>query len=156
MKILQLVVAILIAQSAGIIGSIFTAPAIPEWYAQLEKPDFQPPDWIFGPVWVTLYTLIGIASYVIWRKRAEKPAAGKALFVYALHLSVNALWPVLFFGLREPGWAMVGIVLLWVMIAWVMQLFYRVDRRAAYLMIPYLLWVSYAALLNYAIWQMNK
>ncbi|MCJ8500704.1 TspO/MBR family protein [Desulfatitalea alkaliphila] len=155
MKVLQLIIAILIAQCAGLIGSLFTTPAIPTWYAQLVKPVFTPPGWLFGPVWLSLYSLMGIASFWIWRRRGRHPLAGKALVVYGVHLAFNALWSVLFFGLKNPGLAFVEIVLLWGMIGVTGILFFQVDRRAAYLLVPYWLWVSYAAVLNFSIWQLN-
>jgi translocator protein len=152
---IELIIAVLIAQTAGIIGAFFTAPAIPTWYAQLEKPDFHPPDGLFGPVWVALYTLMGVASFLVWRKRGANPYASGSLVAYAVHLMFNALWPVVFFGLRRPDWAFALIVVLWAMILTVMVLFFRVDRRATYLMLPYILWVSYAAVLNFSILQLN-
>lgn len=155
MKMVRLIVAVLVAQSAGLIGSLFTTPAIPTWYAHLEKPAFTPPGWIFGPVWVMLYTFMGIASFLVWQKRQANPVADKALVVYTVHLIMNALWSVLFFGLKSPGSAFVEIVILWFMILAVIKLFHRVDWRAAYLMMPYVLWVSFAAVLNFAIWRMN-
>lgn len=155
MKTLQLIIAILIAQSAGLIGSVFTTPAIPTWYAQLVKPAFNPPGWLFGPVWLSLYSLMGIASFWIWRQRRHHPLAGKALVVYGVHLVFNALWSVLFFGLKNPGLAFVEIVALWGMIGVTVFLFFQVDRRAAYLLVPYWLWVSYAAVLHFSIWQLN-
>ena len=155
MKIIQLITAIIIAQCAGLIGSLFTAPAIPTWYAQLNKPEFNPPDGVFGPVWLVLYTLMGLSSYLVWQKRATNPIAGRAIVVYAVHLVFNALWSVLFFGLKNPGLALVEIILLWALILAVIVLFFRAERLAAYLMIPYLLWVSFAVGLNYSIWRLN-
>jgi translocator protein len=155
MRTTRLIIAVLAAQSAGLIGSLFTTPAIPTWYTHLAKPGFTPPGWIFGPVWITLYTLMGIASFLVWQKREANPTANKALVVYAVHLVLNALWSVLFFGLKSPGLAFVEIVILWCMILVVINLFLRVNRRAAYLMTPYILWVSFAAVLNFAIWRMN-
>lgn len=155
MRTTRLIIAVLVAQSAGLIGSLFTTPAIPTWYVHLDKPGFTPPGWIFGPVWITLYALMGIASFWVWQKREANPTANKALVVYAVHLVLNALWSFLFFGLKSPGLAFVEIVVLWCMILAVINLFLRVDPRAAYLMIPYILWVSFAAVLNFAIWRMN-
>lgn len=155
MKTVRFIIAILIAQAAGLLGSLFTTPAIPTWYAQLQKPAFTPPGWVFGPVWITLYALMGIASFLVWRKRSVDSTADKALVVYGIHLILNVLWSVLFFGLQQPASAFLGIVLLWGMIVWVIVLFFRIDRLAAYLMGPYIFWVSFASMLNFAIWRMN-
>jgi translocator protein len=155
MGIIRLVIAILIAQAAGLIGSLFTTPRIPTWYADLIKPDFTPPGWVFGPAWVALYTLMGIASLRIWQRRHTPGPARSALVLYGVQLFFNVLWSVLFFGMRNPGLALIEIVVLWGMILWMMALFYRIDRYAAYLLIPYAVWVAFAAVLNFSIWRLN-
>jgi len=155
MGIIRLVIAILIAQAAGLIGSLFTTPQIPTWYADLNKPDFTPPGWVFGPVWTALYTLMGIASLRIWQRRQTHGPARKALVLYGVHLFFNVLWSVLFFGMRNPGLALIEIVVLWGVILWLMGLFYRIDRYAAYLLVPYAVWVAFAAVLNFSIWRLN-
>lgn len=155
MKLIQIITAILISQLAGFIGSFFTRPAIPLWYAALNKPAFNPPNWIFGPVWITLYTMMGIASYFIWQKRGSSTLATPALVLFAVHLAVNALWSFLFFGLKNPGIAFVDIILLWILILVLIILFYRIDQKSAWLLAPYFLWVSFASVLNYFIWRLN-
>lgn len=154
-KFITAIIFILISQAAGIIGSVFTSSAIPVWYATLNKPSFNPPGWLFGPVWVLLYTLMGIAAYLIWQKLGESNIARGAIILFFVHLAFNALWSILFFGLHNPFLAFLEIILLWGMILALIILFYQVDKRAAYLFIPYILWVSFAAVLNFSIWRLN-
>lgn len=135
--------------AAGIIGSFFTFDAIPNYYANLNKPFFSPPNWVFGPVWTTLYVLIGISGYLAWRAKAQ------VLPVFAVQLALNSLWSILFFGMRMPFLAFLEILLLFAAIAYMMKLFHKADKRAAYLLIPYLLWVGFATLLNLAIVLLN-
>lgn len=146
---------ILISQSAGIIGSFFTAPAIAGWYAELNKPLFNPPSWIFAPVWISLYALMGIASYLIWVKRKKEKLANTALVIFFIHLIFNALWSIIFFGLKNPMWAFFEILILWVMVLILIIIFHKIDKKASYLLIPYVLWVSFATFLNFAIWILN-
>ncbi len=150
----RLIAAVLLCQAAGIIGSFFTAPAIPEWYASLVKPEFNPPSWLFAPVWITLYTLMGISLYLVW-KRKDKQDVTPALLIFFAQLVLNAIWSIIFFGLQSPFYAFIIIVFLWVLIAGSIYFFYRISKTAAYLLIPYILWVSFAAILNYFIWILN-
>jgi translocator protein len=146
---------ILLSLSAGAIGSIFTLPAISGWYASLAKPSFSPPNWLFGPVWTTLYVLMGISAYVVWKKGAGEKAANIALIIFAMQLVLNLEWSVVFFGMRSPHFALLAIFALWLMIVATIREFYKIDRRAAYLLVPYILWVSFAAVLNYFVWVLN-
>ncbi|PLX20848.1 TspO protein [Candidatus Parcubacteria bacterium] len=146
---------ILISQFAGIVGSIFTSSKIPTWYASINKPFFNPPGWLFGPVWIVLYAMMGYASYLIYLRRGENSLVNATLIVFFIHLALNALWSIIFFGLQNPMWAFFEIIILWIMIVLLVFLFYKIDRRAAYLLIPYLLWVSFASVLNFAIWKLN-
>lgn len=146
---------ILLSLSAGAIGSLFTLEAVPGWYATLAKPPFSPPGWVFGPVWTTLYVLMGISAYLVWQKGWQKKPVRFALCLFGLQLFLNALWSILFFGLRSPLYGLFGIIPLWLSIALCMRAFYPLDRRAAWLLIPYLLWVSFAAILNCQIWALN-
>lgn len=152
---LKLVVAIGASLSAGIIGSVFTAPAIPGWYAGLVRPALNPPSWVFGPVWTTLYVLMGIAAFLVWRNGWERKEVRAALGVFGLQLLLNASWSVVFFGLQSSGWALANIIALWFAIVWTMVLFYTISRPATYLLVPYILWVSFATYLNYALWILN-
>lgn len=160
-KIYRFIIAIAIVQGAGIIGAFFTAPAIEAWYAALEKPALNPPNWIFGPVWTALYFLMGVAVFLIWSSYAEQVDAlekrkrRNALVLFDMHLALNVLWSVLFFGLHNPFLAFLEIIVLWCSILWVIIVFYPLSRVAAYLLIPYIAWVSFAAYLNYSIWMLN-
>ena len=160
-KTLILVVFILITHLAGVIGSLFTAPSINNWYVFLEKPSFSPPNWLFAPAWLTLYTLMGIAAFLVWAvyNQATEEGAKKrrknTLWLYGIHLIFNALWSVIFFGLQNPAWAFFEIVILWILTLLVLLKFYKVKKAAGMLLLPYLLWVSFAATLNFFIWQWN-
>jgi len=151
----RFIFSVLLAQSAGVIGSFFTAPAISTWYETLTKPVFTPPGWVFGPVWILLYTVMGVALYLVWRHGLKDKRIRFAFMFFLVHLMVNASWSIVFFGLHNPLYGLFIIVLLWLMIALSTILFWRIDNRAGYLLVPYLLWVSFAAVLNYSIWLLN-
>ncbi len=151
---IALIISIVIAQLAGLIGSIFTFSSIPTWYAGLVKPVFSPPNWLFGPAWILLYTLMGIAAYLIWKKRQIK-GAKTSLWLYGIHLIFNVLWTVIFFGMKNPGLAFAEIIILWALILIVAMKFYKIKKSAGLLFIPYIAWVVFAAILNLAIWRLN-
>lgn len=140
-----LILFILISQLAGIIGTAFTMDAIPAWYMNLEKPWFTPPNWLFGPVWITLYTLMGISLYLIWEK---KPKTTRPYQIFGVQLILNAIWSIIFFGLRNPTAALTDIIALWISILATIMIFYKHSKKAAIIMIPYLVWVSIATALN--------
>jgi translocator protein len=144
----KLLISIIVCLSAGLIGSLFTFAAIPTWYAGLIKPSFSPPNWIFGPVWTTLYILMGIAMYLVWQKKRK-------LTLFLIHLGFNAGWSIVFFGLHSIAGGMVTIVILWGLIVALIREFYRIDRRASYLLVPYLVWVSFASVLNFSLISLN-
>jgi tryptophan-rich sensory protein len=154
-KFFKLAIAVVVAEAAGIIGAVFTAPAIPVWYATLVKPAFNPPAWVFGPVWTTLFLLMGIAAFLVWQKGLKKKQVRVALLLFVLQLGLNTLWSIIFFGLRSPGGALIEIVFLWLAIAATIAAFYKISKPAAWLMVPYIMWVSFAAFLNYSIWIVN-
>lgn len=154
-NILKLVASIIVCQIAGLLGSIVTTPAIPTWYETLNKPFFTPPNWIFGPVWTGLYILMGISLFMVWEKRADYPRLKTALVFFFAQLILNALWSVAFFGLRSPLLGLIDIVLLWIAILLTIKIFFRILRRAALLLLPYILWVSFAVLLNFSLWILN-
>lgn len=154
-NIWRLIIAIGLSLSAGAIGSIFTMPAIPGWYAVLQKPDLSPPDWLFGPVWTMLYILMGVAAFIIWKRGLDKKEVKIALVIFGIQLALNVLWSVMFFGLQDPGLALIEIIVLWLAILFTIIVFYRISRVAAFLLLPYILWVSFASYLNYAIWMLN-
>lgn len=154
-KIVQAIVSILGCLSVGIVGSLFTAPAIPNWYSTLSKPFFSPPSWVFGPAWTILYILIGISLFLVWTKKADSDIKRNALYIFFAQLFLNAIWSPIFFGLQSPFTALIIIALLWVTIIININVFYKVSKTAALLLIPYLLWVSFATVLNFALWQLN-
>lgn len=136
------------------LGSIATASSIGQWYAELRKPAWTPPGWIFGPVWTALYAAMAVAAWLVW-VRVGWPAAKGALGLFALQLILNAGWSWLFFGLRNPGAAAIEIVVLWVSILLTLLAFWRAAPPAGWLMVPYLAWVTFATALNIAIWKLN-
>ena len=146
---------ILFCELVGISSSLLTMEAIPTWYATLNKPSFSPPNWLFGPVWTLLYALIGISFALIWAQGWKKKKIQKAGKIFFIQLGLNFLWSVLFFGLHSPLLGLINIILLWSFIVFTIQKFYPLSKPAAYLLIPYLLWVSFATLLNTAIFLLN-
>lgn len=152
---LKLTITILLSLSAGFIGSFFTASSVENWYKTLEKPALNPPAWVFGPVWTILFILMGIAAYLVWREGLKQKRVKIALGIFLGQLVLNTLWSIFFFGLQDPGAALIEIVVLWLAIALTMVMFYRVTKLAAWLLLPYLLWVSFASYLNFMIWVLN-
>jgi len=153
--IVEAVLAVLICQGAGLIGSVATFPSIPTWYASLEKPFFNPPNWVFGPVWTTLYTLMGISAFLVWRKGIRDRQVKVALGIFVAQLILNSLWSIVFFGLHSLLGGLAVILPLWVAILLSIITFYRISKTAGVLLIPYILWVSFATLLNFSLWQLN-
>lgn len=151
---LQAIGFIAVSQLAGIVGSFFVMPAVDGWYMELTKPSFNPPSWVFGPVWTLLYSLMGIAAFLVWKK-GSGAARRTALILFGAQLVANSLWSILFFALQSPGFAFLNIMILWVLIVATMVAFYRISKLATLLMAPYILWVSFAAFLNYTIWMLN-
>lgn len=152
----KLLISLLLPQLAGFLGSFFTRPAISNWYTFLEKPSFSPPNWVFAPAWITLYFLMGISIYLIWTSSSKEKIESKKIFVlFWVHLLVNALWSLVFFGLKSPAGALVNIIILWVLIIILIIKFWRINKWASYLLIPYFFWVTFASILNYSIWFLN-
>lgn len=147
--------AIAICELAGGIGAIFTTPAINSWYAKLARPALAPPNWIFAPVWTTLFVLMGISAFLIWQKGLERREVKTALTIFAIQLALNVLWSVLFFGLHSPGFAFIEIIILWLAILTSIITFVKISKVAAWLLAPYILWVSFAGYLNFMIWALN-
>jgi len=150
-KFIKLIVSILLCQLAGFIGAVFTTPAIPAWYTSLNKPNFSPPNWLFGPVWILLYTLMGISFYFIWQKKAKRE-----MIIFLIHLAINSLWSIIFFGLKNLSLSFLVIIFLWSMIVLLIIKFSKIKKLASYLLIPYFLWISFASFLNLSIWLLNK
>lgn len=154
--VIKLVVSLLICQLAGLVGSFFTSPSIPVWYASLQKPSFNPPDEVFSPVWITLFVLMGISLFLVWRKPLKERGVKIALIYFFVQLALNTLWSILFFGLKSPFIALLEIILLWIAILLTIIKSYKVSKWAGILLIPYILWVSFASVLNFFLWSLNK
>jgi benzodiazapine receptor len=137
-----------------IVSGIVTATSVSSWYQTLNKPSFNPPDWIFAPVWSVLFIMIAIAGSMAWR-RAKFYQRRRVLLVFSTQLALNCLWSVLFFGLQWVGTALIEIIFLWASILWAMYVFWPIDRRASILFAPYASWVTFAIALNAAIWSLN-
>lgn len=152
-KIVKFIVSILLCQMAGIIGVGFTTSAIPVWYDTLIKPSFNPPAWIFGPVWTMLYFLIGLSLFLMWINPTKKKQ--KAFIFFFIQLFLNAIWSPVFFGLRSTSMGLIVIIFLWIFIVLTMFHFYKISKISAALLVPYFLWVSFASILNFSIWQLN-
>ncbi|MCL4403898.1 tryptophan-rich sensory protein [Patescibacteria group bacterium] len=163
-EIIGFAVCILIPLAAGAIGALFTTPAIPDWYAALAKPALTPPAWVFGPVWTLLYVLMGIAVFLVWRRGLGAPGAKGAVEIFFVQLVLNAAWSAVFFGstsltingFNNIGIAFIEIIFLWLSIIWTIFRFSKVSPPAAWLLAPYILWVSFAAYLNLAIYLLNR
>ena len=152
----KLVIAIGVSLGAGVIGSFFTAPAVQSgWYIGIVKPALNPPAWVFGPVWTTLFALMGIAAFLVWKKGLDRRDVKIALGIFLGQLVLNTFWSIIFFGLHSPGGALIEIVFLWLAILSTIVAFYKISKPAAWLLVPYILWDSFAMYLNYSIWMLN-
>ena len=151
----MLAAAILFCLLVGSLGSFVTTPGPGSWYSTLEKPFFAPPPWVFAPVWITLFILMGIALYLVWQSGTEKKEVQVALGIFCVQFFLNVIWSFLFFGMKSPLLGFIDIVLLWVMIVLTIRAFYRVNTTAAYLLIPYIAWVTLATALNGSIYFIN-
>jgi tryptophan-rich sensory protein len=151
----KLAAAILLCVIVGSLGSLVTITGPGSWYATLQKPFFTPPNWLFAPMWITLFVLMGIALYLVWESDTEPREVQIAIGIFGVQFALNVIWSFLFFGLRSPILGFADIVLLWVMIAATIGAFYRVNKSAAYLLIPYIAWVTLASALNGAVYFMN-
>jgi tryptophan-rich sensory protein len=155
MEIFRLAASIIVCQLAGVLGSFFTRPAIAGWYAALRKPSLTPPDWVFAPVWIALYTSMGVAVYWVWSKGWKEKQVRQALILFGVQLILNALWSWVFFGLRSPLAGFIEIFVLAVVIIFTIDNFFKVSKPAGALLIPYFLWVAFASGLNLTIWWWN-
>lgn len=152
---LKLISAIIICQAAGLLGSIFTAQSVGTWYLTIQKPSFNPPGWVFGPVWTLLFLLMGISLYLVWQKKKKIVIRNQALIFFAIQWILNIAWSYFFFYLQNPLAGLIEILILWLFILLTLIYFYKLSKTAAYLLIPYLGWVSFAAILNYYLYLLN-
>ena len=152
---MKLFISILIPLLVGAISGFFTTSGVNGWFALANKPWFNPPNWIFAPVWTTLYVLMGIALFLVWKSDADKSIKQTAIILFTLQLALNFFWSIIFFKLQQPGWAFVEIILMWLMILLTILWFGKINAAAAWLLVPYICWVSFASVLNYSIWKLN-
>lgn len=156
-KIVKIIIALIVCLAVGYSASTVTRPSVETWYPTIVKPVFNPPNWIFMPVWTLLYILMAIAAGLVWDKIKEQTEeVKKALLFFIIQLTLNAIWSYLFFGLKNPLLALVEIALLWLMIYETYLKFVKINKIAGYLLIPYMAWVAFAGILNASIWWLNK
>ena len=155
-QVARLIIAIAIPLLTGFASSFFTVTGEGSWYQTLEKPSWNPPGWVFAPVWTTLYILMGIALFLVWKTEINNSSKRIALFLFGWQLVLNFFWSYIFFGRQQPGWAFVEIVILWLTILATIISFAPINKVAAWLLVPYISWVSFAGILNYTIWSLNK
>ena len=153
---LKLIIAIIIPVAIGAASGFFTSSEIPGWYQTINKPTWNPPSWLFGPVWTTLYVMMGIALFLIWKYDASQSVKKTAIILFAVQLVLNFFWSFIFFNQHQIGWAVVEIITMWVFILLTIFAFAPISKIAAWLLVPYISWVSFATILNYTIWQLNK
>lgn len=151
----SLVAAVLVCELVGAAGGLLSADGITTWYPTLAKPALTPPSWVFGPVWTTLFALLGAGAWLVWKAGLDRRPVRVALALFAVQYVVQVAWSGVFFGLRSPGGGLAVIAVLWLLIVATVVAFDRVDRRAALLLVPYLLWVTFASFLNLRLWQLN-
>jgi len=154
-KLRQFAVCLLIPLLVGFVGSLVTTPSVSTWYVALNRPSFTPPSWLFAPAWTVLFILMGIALFVIWTKGRKHENFSVALSIFAAQLVFNFIWSLIFFGFHRPGLAFIEILILWILIAVNIFYFHKINKTAGWLLIPYILWVSFAAVLNYAVFALN-
>jgi tryptophan-rich sensory protein len=152
---LSLMVFIILCFSAAALGSVFTHRSIKTWYLTIKKPSWNPPGKVFAPVWTVLYLMMAVAGWIVWERLSQK-GVSVPMVLFFIQLVLNTVWSAVFFGLRNPGWAFLEVILLWVFIALTVISFWNVYWVAGVLFLPYLLWVSFAAILNLAIWRLNR
>jgi benzodiazapine receptor len=151
----KLVIAIAIPVLIGGISGFFTVSGVESWYQTIQKPSWNPPNWIFGPVWTTLYVMMGIALWLVWKEDTSRELKMIAFILFGVQLILNFLWSFIFFKLEQPGFAFLEILFMWVAILATIFAFAQVNKAAAWLLVPYISWVSFAAILNFTIWRLN-
>lgn len=152
----KLLISIAVPVAVGAVSGFFTVPEIDTWYQTIKKPEWQPPNWLFGPVWTTLYIMMGIAFYLIWKKKAEPSKKQIAIILWIVQLVLNFFWSFVFFKQHQIDWALGEIVILWLFVLLTIFAFARISKAAAWLLVPYISWVSFATILTYTIWELNR
>lgn len=153
---LKLIISVTIPLLVGGLSGFFTVTGVESWYQTINKPSWNPPNWIFGPVWTALYIMMGVALFLVWKSSSNANTKKLALLLFAAQMLLNFFWSFIFFNLQQPGWAFAEIVSLWLFILFTIFAFARLNNMAAWLLVPYISWVSFAAILNFTIWQLNK
>lgn len=153
---LKLIISVTIPLLVGGLSGFFTVTGVESWYQTINKPSWNPPNWIFGPVWTALYIMMGVALFLVWKSSGNANTKKLALLLFAAQMLLNFFWSFIFFSLQQPGWAFAEIVVLWLLILATIFAFARLNNMAAWLLVPYISWVSFAAILNFTIWQLNK
>lgn len=155
-NILKLIISVTIPLLVGGLSGFFTVTGVESWYQTIDRPSWNPPNWIFGPVWTALYILMGVALFLVWKDKSAGGVKKFALLLFVVQMLLNFFWSIIFFSLQQPGWAFAEIVLLWLFILITIFAFARLNNMAAWLLVPYVSWVSFAAILNFTIWQLNR
>ena len=153
--IYKLIIAVLIPLAVGSLAGYFTASSVTGWYTTLVKPSFNPPNWLFAPVWTSLYIMMGIALFLVWNSGAAEDVKRTAVTLFIVQLVLNFLWSFVFFYAQQPGWALDNIILMWIFIFLTILWFGKISSLSAWLLVPYICWVSFATVLNFAIWKLN-
>lgn len=154
-NVLKLILAIALPLAVGATSGFFTVTGVESWYQTIQKPSWNPPGWVFGPVWTTLYVLMGISLFLVWKSEASTQLKRMAIALFAAQLILNFFWSFIFFNQQQIGWAVAEIILMWIFILATIFLFANINKAAAWLLVPYISWVSFAAVLNYTIWRLN-
>ena len=152
----KFIFSLVLCQLAGIIGALFNSSSISTWYNHISKPEFTPPNWVFAPVWISLYLLMGIALYLVWTAETTLNLKQAALILFSIQLLLNTFWGYFFFFLQNPLYGFIEIIILWIFIVLTIIWFFRIKQLAAFLLLPYWIWVSFAAVLNFFTWRLNK
>lgn len=153
--VLKLIISIAMPLAVGAIAGFFTTSSVDGWFATINKPSFNPPNWLFAPVWTALYIMMGIAFFLVWKSNADEKIKQSAMVLFFFQLALNFLWSFIFFYAHQPGWALVDIVALWILIFFTIIWFGKISPAPAWLLVPYICWVSFATVLNFAIWKLN-
>ena len=152
----KLIIAIAIPIAIGATAGLFTVTGVGSWYQTINKPSWNPPGWVFAPVWTTLYVMMGVSLYLVWKSGVSNNLKRTAIGLCAFQLVLNFFWSLIFFDQQQPGWALVEIIVMWFFILFTIFAFAKVNKTAAWLLVPYISWVSFATILNYTIWKMNS
>ncbi|MEI2737972.1 MAG: TspO/MBR family protein [Chitinophagaceae bacterium] len=155
-NIAKLIIAIAIPIAIGATAGLFTVTGVGSWYQTINKPSWNPPGWVFAPVWTTLYVMMGVSLYLVWKSGVSNNLKRTAIGLFAFQLVLNFFWSLIFFDQQQPGWALVEIIVMWFFILFTIFAFAKVNKTAAWLLVPYISWVSFATILNYTIWKMNS